>query len=50
MRESDQLRQEALLQALKLLRRGDDPMQVVERLSRCLTNKLLHSPLKKIGA
>lgn len=30
--------------ALKLLRRGDDPAQVLEVLSRGLTNKFLHGP------
>ncbi|MBU1237434.1 MAG: glutamyl-tRNA reductase [Gammaproteobacteria bacterium] len=30
--------------ALKLLRRGDDPAQVLEALSRGLTNKLMHGP------
>jgi glutamyl-tRNA reductase len=30
--------------ALKLLRRGDDPTQVLEALSRGLTNKLMHGP------
>jgi glutamyl-tRNA reductase len=30
--------------ALKLLRRGDDPTQVLEVLSRGLTNKLMHGP------
>jgi glutamyl-tRNA reductase len=30
--------------ALKMLRRGDDPGQVLEALSRGLTNKLLHGP------
>ena len=35
--------------ALKLLRRGDDPVQVIETLSRGLTNKLLHGPTNALN-
>ena len=35
--------------ALKLLRRGDDPAQVIEVLSRGLTNKLLHGPTNALN-
>jgi glutamyl-tRNA reductase len=35
--------------ALKLLRRGDDPAQVLEALSRGLTNKLMHGPTQALN-
>lgn len=35
--------------ALKMLRRGDDPAQVLEALSRGLTNKLLHGPTNALS-
>jgi glutamyl-tRNA reductase len=35
--------------ALKLLHRGDDPAQVLEILSRGLTNKLLHPPTEALN-
>lgn len=35
--------------ALKLLRRGDDPAQVLEALSMGLTNKLLHPPTEALN-
>lgn len=35
--------------ALKLLRRGDDPAQVLEALSRGLTNKFLHGPTQALN-
>jgi glutamyl-tRNA reductase len=35
--------------ALKLLRRGDDPTQVLEALSRGLTNKLMHGPTQALN-
>ena len=37
-------RREAVERALRLLRGGRDPGQVLEALSRSLTNKLLHRP------
>jgi glutamyl-tRNA reductase len=35
--------------ALKLLQRGDDPAQVLEALSKGLTNKLLHPPTEALN-
>ena len=35
-----------LERALRLLRAGKDPVDVMETLSRRLTNKLLHQPLR----
>ena len=35
--------------ALKLLQRGDDPVQVLESLSKGLTNKLLHPPTEALN-
>ena len=35
-----------LERALRLLRAGKDPVQVVEMLSKRLTNKLLHGPIR----
>ena len=37
-------RQAELERALELLRAGKDPHEVIEALSRRLTNKLLHAP------
>ena len=37
-----------LERALRLLRAGKDPAHVVETLSRRLTNKLLHRPIRLI--
>ncbi|GAB4060654.1 glutamyl-tRNA reductase [Uliginosibacterium sediminicola] len=41
---AEQLRQDELARALRALARGDKPEQVLEQLSRGLTNKLLHGP------
>jgi glutamyl-tRNA reductase len=35
--------------ALKMLHRGDDPAQVLEALSRGLTNKLMHGPTQALN-
>ena len=35
--------------ALRQLRRGADPARVVDELSRRLTNKLLHAPLRALS-
>jgi glutamyl-tRNA reductase len=35
-----------LERALRLLRAGKDPVQVIEGLSKRLTNKLLHKPIR----
>jgi glutamyl-tRNA reductase len=42
--EADAARQAELERALKALARGEDPVKVIEALSRTLTNKLLHTP------
>lgn len=47
------LREQELERALATLRKGGDPAEVLERLSRNLTNKLLHAPsvaMKKAAA
>ncbi|MAT94772.1 MAG: glutamyl-tRNA reductase [Halioglobus sp.] len=41
---AEQLRGEELQRAERALARGDDPLQVLNRLSRALTNKLIHAP------
>jgi len=51
--QAEQLRDEELERALKNLRRGENPEQVVQVLARNITNKLLHHPtvqLKKAGS
>ncbi|MBC7780552.1 MAG: glutamyl-tRNA reductase [Proteobacteria bacterium] len=42
--EAERARQREVEQALRRLTLGDDAGQVIERLSRSLTNKLLHAP------
>ncbi|MCK9285325.1 MAG: glutamyl-tRNA reductase [Rhodocyclaceae bacterium] len=42
-------RQHELEHALKALTRGDDPKQVLEALSRGLTNKLMHPPTQALN-
>ncbi len=45
MRErADDARQQSLARALKRLRQGDAPEEVLEQLSHALTNRLLHRP------
>jgi glutamyl-tRNA reductase len=41
---AERARRHEVEHALKMLRRGDDPAQVMEALSRGLTNKFLHGP------
>jgi glutamyl-tRNA reductase len=41
-------RREELERALRLLRSGRDAAQVLETLSRRLTNKLLHEPTQEL--
>jgi len=51
--KAEQLRDEEIEKALKLLRKGDDPELVIQTLARNITNKLLHNPtvqLKKAGS
>jgi glutamyl-tRNA reductase len=50
--QAEEARRAELERALRLLERGEAPVQVMERLSQTLTNKLLHAPtqaLKKPG-
>ncbi len=42
--QAERQRRHELERALKALARGEDPVRVVEALSRALTNKLLHAP------
>jgi glutamyl-tRNA reductase len=49
----EQLREQEVQRALATLRKGGDPAEALERLSRSITNKLLHAPsvaLKKAAA
>jgi glutamyl-tRNA reductase len=46
---AERARRHELEHALKLLRRGDDPAQVLDVLSRGLTNKLLHGPTNALN-
>lgn len=43
-RMADNLRQKELEKALRTIRRGGDPEEVITQLSRGLTNKLIHAP------
>jgi glutamyl-tRNA reductase len=46
---AERARRHELEHALKLLQRGDDPAQVLEALSKGLTNKLLHPPTEALN-
>jgi glutamyl-tRNA reductase len=46
--EADAARREELERALKALERGDNPAQLLETLSRKLTNKLIHGPTQAL--
>ncbi|MDO9242775.1 MAG: glutamyl-tRNA reductase [Rhodocyclaceae bacterium] len=46
---ADRARRHELEHALKLLQRGDDPAQVLDALSKGLTNKLLHPPTQALN-
>jgi glutamyl-tRNA reductase len=46
---AERARRHELEHALKLLHRGDDPAQVLEALSKGLTNKLLHPPTQALN-
>jgi glutamyl-tRNA reductase len=41
-------REDELRRAMRLLRRGEDPVRVLHELSRRLTSKLLHAPTKAL--
>ena len=45
---ADQLKQEALIKALKRLGAGDSPEQALNLLANTLTNRLLHQPLRAL--
>lgn len=45
---ADQLKQEALIKALKRLEAGDSPEQALNLLANTLTNRLLHQPLRAL--
>ena len=47
--EADAARREELERALKALERGESPAQVLEALSRKLTNKLMHGPTQALS-
>jgi glutamyl-tRNA reductase len=47
--EADAARRGELERALKALERGEDPAQVLEALSRALTNKLMHGPTQALS-
>jgi glutamyl-tRNA reductase len=48
MDNAENARRTEVERALRLLRTGRDPGQVMEALSRRLTNKLLHAPIRAI--
>lgn len=51
--KAEQLRDEEVEKAMRLLRRGDNPEVVLQELARNITNKLLHNPtvqLRKAGS
>jgi glutamyl-tRNA reductase len=47
--QAESARQHELERAQRLLARGEDPKQVLETLSRGLTNKLLHPPTQALN-
>src|SRR4051812_31660482 len=47
--QAEETRRQELTRALKCLERGDDPAQVLESLSRGLTNKLMHAPTEALN-
>jgi len=48
--QAERSRRHELERALKALERGDDPRQVLERMSESLTSKLLHPPTHALNA
>jgi glutamyl-tRNA reductase len=48
MSTSEAMRSAELERALRLLQNGRDPSEVIELLSRRLTNKLLHAPTRAV--
>ena len=49
-KEVEAARTAELERALRLLRRGANPSEVIEALSQRLTNKLLHRPTRALHA
>jgi len=47
---AERARRHEMERALRRLSRGDDPEQVLDHLSRALTNKLLHAPTHALGS
>ena len=41
---AEQVRLQELQRAQRAFARGDDPRQILDRLSRAITNKLIHAP------
>lgn len=48
--QAERARRHEMERALRRLSRGDDPEQVLDHLSRALTNKLLHAPTHALGS
>jgi glutamyl-tRNA reductase len=48
--QAERARRHEMERALRRLSRGDDPEQVLDYLSRALTNKLLHAPTHALGS
>lgn len=48
--QAERARRHEMERALRRLAQGDDPQQVLDRLSRALTNKLLHAPTHALGS
>ena len=48
--QAERARRHEMERALRRLARGDDPEQVLDYLSRALTNKLLHAPSHALGS
>ena len=47
---AERYRRQEMLKAQRMLSRGEDPQEVLERLSHALTNKLLHQPNYALSA
>jgi len=48
--QAERSRRHEMERAMRRLAKGDDPQQVLEYLSRALTNKLLHAPTHALGS
>jgi len=47
--QAEVAREAELARAVKAIEQGRDPREVVEHLSRALTNKLMHNPTAALG-